>query len=75
MSAYELRFHTEAGCWRMYCDNELLYPLNCGDPMLFQVMDSWILSNLELDSEWYVKLGDAKFWLHQKTIYRVQPYF
>jgi len=50
MEAYELRFHRESECWRVYSGTELLYPLHCGDAMLFQVGDYFIPSNLELDT-------------------------
>ncbi|MDQ0114115.1 DUF5348 domain-containing protein [Paenibacillus harenae] len=75
MEDHELRFHTETRCWRVYSGTKLLYSLNCGDAMLFRVGESLIPSNLEIDTEWYVKFGDTKFWLHRKAKYRVQPMF
>lgn len=75
MKTYELRFHAEANCWKVHDDNKLLYSLHCGDALLFQVGDTLLPSNLELDTEWYVKFGEAKFWLHRKAKYRVFPYF
>lgn len=75
MIVYELRFHKETECWRVYSGVELLYPLHCGDAMLFQVGEYLIPSNLELDTDWYVKFGEARFWLHRKATYCVQPIF
>ncbi len=75
MEAYEMRFHKGTRRWRVYSGTELLYPLHCGDAMMFQVGKFFIPSNLEVDSEWYVKFGDTKFWLHRKATYRVQPIF
>ncbi|WP_127589161.1 DUF5348 domain-containing protein [Paenibacillus koleovorans] len=75
MEAYELRFHGESECWRVYSGTGLLYSLHCGDAMLFQVGEYFLPSNLELDTEWYVKFGEARFWLHRQATYRVKPIF
>jgi hypothetical protein len=66
-----LRFHKETERWRAYDGGKLLYPLHCGDAMLFQVGETFIPTNIELDTEWVVRFGETKFWLHRKTEYRV----
>ena len=53
----------------------LLYPLHCGDPILIEVDGTFCHVSLELDTEWYVKLGDVKFWLHRKMVYKVRALF
>lgn len=68
---FELRFHRATRRWRVYDGMTLLYPLHCGDPVLFELGDVYYPANLELDTEWYVKFGKTRFWLHTKTIYRV----
>lgn len=68
---YELRFHQETRRWRVYDGMRLLYPLHCGDPIMFELGSLFFPANLELDTEWYVTFGGVKFWLHTKTKYRV----
>lgn len=70
-----MRFDTETERWRLYEGKRMLYPLHCGDPLFLQIEEEWFRVNLELDREWYVKLGIAKFWLHHKTEYTVKPRF
>lgn len=72
---HEIRFHGDTQRWNVYDGEKMLYPLHCGDAMLFQVEKDFLPSNLELDTEWYVKFGDAKFWLHRKAKYRVRLIF
>ncbi len=71
MNMHELRFHEETRRWRVYNGRKQLYPLHCGDAMLFQVGETFIPTNVELDTEWYVKFGDTRFWLHRKAAYKV----
>lgn len=70
-----MRFDRETERWRLYEGKRMLYPLHCGDPLLLQIDDEWFRVNLELDTEWYVKLGITKFWLHHNTEYTVKPRF
>lgn len=68
---YELRFHRESRRWRVYDGLKLMYPLHCGDPLLFELGGSFHPGNIELDTEWYVTFSGTKFWLHTKVKYRV----
>jgi hypothetical protein len=68
---YELRFHQETRRWRVYEGMRLLYPLHCGDLIMFELGNVFCPANVELDTEWYVAFGGMKFWLHTKTKYRV----
>ncbi|MEB3104056.1 DUF5348 domain-containing protein [Ferviditalea candida] len=68
---YELRFHGETRRWRVYDGAKVLYPLHCGDPLLFELGGVFYPASLELDTEWYVAFGGTKFWLHTKIKYRV----
>ncbi|WP_409348262.1 DUF5348 domain-containing protein [Paenibacillus gyeongsangnamensis] len=70
-----MKFHKETRRWRLYEGTRLLYPLHCGDPILIEVDDAFCRVSLELDTEWYVKLGETKFWLHRKTVYNVRSLF
>lgn len=70
-----IRYDKETECWQLYEEKRMLYPLHCGDPLLLRIGDEWIEVGLELDTQWYVKLGNAKFWLHHKTEYTVKPLF
>lgn len=70
-----MRFDAETERWRLYEGKRMLYPLHCGDPLLLRINDEWIEVGLELDTQWYVKLGNVKFWLHHKTEYTVKPLF
>lgn len=72
---HEIRFHEDTERWSVYDGEEMLYSLRCGDAMLFQVGKNYLPSNLELDTEWFVRFGDSKFWLHRNTKYRVRPLF
>ena len=71
----EIRFQADTQRWNVYDEEEMLYPLRCGDAMLIQVGKHFLPSNLELDVDWFVKFGDSKFWLHRHAKYRVRPLF
>lgn len=75
INVYELRFHTRTRRWRVYRDSEMLYPLHCGDGILIQIGQKFLPTHVELDTEWYVRFGETKFWLHRKTRYLIQPIF
>ncbi len=68
---YELRYHEPTRRWRVYEGELFLYPLHCGDPLMFELGGGYYPANLELDKEWYVAFGTTKFWLHTKTTYQV----
>ena len=55
----------------MYEAGRLLYPLHCGDPIMFELGSVFLPTNVELDTEWYVTFGGVKFWLHTKAKYHV----
>jgi hypothetical protein len=72
---YEIRFHENTQRWSVFKGGEMLYPLRCGDAIIIQVGKHFLPSNVELDTEWFVKFGDSKFWLHRHASYRVRPLF
>lgn len=72
---HEMRFHEDIERWNVYDGEELLRSLRCGDAVMIQVGKHFLLSNLELDTDWFVKFGDSKFWLHRRAMYRVRPLF
>lgn len=72
---HEIRFHGDTERWNVYDGEELLCSLRCGDAVMIQVGKHFLPSNLELDTDWFVKFGDSKFWLHRRAKYRVRPLF
>jgi len=70
-----MKFHQATRRWRLYEGKRLLYPMHCGDPVFIEVDGTMIRVSLELDTEWYVKLGETKFWLHRKTEYNVRSLY
>lgn len=72
---HELRFHEDTERWNVYDGEKLLHTLRCGDAVMIQVGKHFLLSNVELDTDWFVKFGDSKYWLHRCAEYRVRPLF
>lgn len=71
MIMQELKFHTLTDRWRVYEGTSLICPIHCGETVLIQIGNAYLPSSIELDTEWYVRFGDSKYWLHRKTIYKV----
>lgn len=70
-----MRWDAEDDSWYIEGRSGTRYPLHCGDAFLLQMGKTFMEASLELDSEWYVKMGNVKFWLHRKQTYTIQPIF
>jgi hypothetical protein len=71
----KLNFHTKTRRWRAYEGTRLICPIHCGDPALIEIGDAFFTAHMELDKKWYVKFGEARFWLHRKAKYRAMLLF
>ncbi|MBN2981098.1 DUF5348 domain-containing protein [Cohnella algarum] len=66
----EIRFHGDTERWNVYDGEELLCSLRCGDAVMIQVGKHFLPSNLELDTDWYVKFGKGLSIILCKLFYR-----
>lgn len=68
---YELRYKPSTKRWHAYRDGHYICPLHCGDPLMIEVADRHFPCNIEMDTQWYVRIGKTKFRLHPQAKYRV----
>lgn len=70
-----MRFDQELDRWMIFEGEQQRYAMRCGYGIVLEVENEFFQVSLEYDTEWYVNLGKAKFWLHRKSIYKVQSLF
>ncbi len=75
MNAFKgkLVYSYQLECWYFLGDNEdISYPLNCGDCLWIKVFNRYRPGRIELDDDWYVIFDDASFVLLHPFPYDVR---
>lgn len=67
----ELTYGKDAACWMVHMEGKV-FPMHCGEWMNMRIGDKGLPCRLELDRDWYVILGQTRFYLRKTDTYLVE---
>lgn len=67
----ELTYCKVAACWMVHMEGQR-FPMHCGEWMNMRIEERGIPCRLEMDRDWYVILGQTRFYLRKKDTYLVE---
>jgi len=68
---HELKYKPSTRRWHAYRKGSYACPLHSGDLLALEVADRYLSCRMVYDTDWYVLIGETKFRLHRKAVYRV----
>lgn len=66
-----MKFNEESQYWHAYDGRQCNRQLTHGDGLWIQIGGKDYYTWIKWDEEWFITLGEIKFWLHRKTQYQV----